>query len=114
MQLLKHNRSRDIRSYSDLLINVSPPTNKMGFGTKSTVFKWGLTQNLLFSSAGIFRMHILQAIFHHFRQESGLFTLLMMEKDQKFTSKKGQGAFWTSKKKGRARCLPKNMKHEHY
>ena len=29
VQLLKHNCGRDIKSYSDLLINVSPSRNKM-------------------------------------------------------------------------------------
>ena len=61
-----------------------------------------LAQNLLFSSAGIFRTDIFQIAFRNFRQESGFLALLMVEKGQGllFASKKGKGLFLTSKKNG--------------
>ena len=56
-------------------------------------------QNLLFLSAGIFRMHIFQLAFRDFWQESGFLALLMMKKGQGllFISIKGKGLFLTSK-----------------
>ena len=90
VQLLKHNRGRDIKSYSDLLINVSPSRNKMAFWRKICCFR----------VQEFYRTHTFQAEFYDFRQESSFLALLKVGKGQGlfFIFEKGQGAFLTSKK----------------
>ena len=100
--------SRDIKSYSDLLINVSPPRKKMAFWHKICFFL----------NAGIFWMNIFQTAFRNFRQESGFLTLLIVEKRHSFhfTSKIGRAYFsflkmgemhlWLLKNKERQSAAP--------
>ena len=84
VQLLK--LGRDIKSYSDLLINVSPSRNKMAFWWLLMVDK---RQGLLFTS----------------KIGEGLF----------LTFKKEQGAFLISKKKKGISAAPsEERKHERY
>ena len=101
VELLMHNRGCDIKSYSPLLLNVSPCKNKMVFWRKICCF-W--VQE--FS-----RTHTFQVAFYDFWQESNFLTSLMVGKGQGLffifekgqvtflTSKKGQGAILTSKKR---------------
>ena len=85
-----HNRGREIKSYSPLLLNFCPCRNEMVFWRKICCF-WAQE----FSQA-----HTLQIEFYDFRQESSFLALLMMGKGQGlfFISEIGQGAFLTSKK----------------
>ena len=85
-----HNRGRCIKSYSPLLLNVSPCRNKMAFWCKICCF-WMYE---------FFRMFTFQVAFSDFRQESSFLALLMVEKGQGlfFISEKSQCAFLTSKK----------------
>ena len=78
VQLSMHNRGHNIKCYLSLLINVSTPRNKRAFWCK------------------IFLMPLLD-----FQQESGFLALLMVKKEKGllFTSKNGQDAFFTSKKR---------------
>ena len=120
-----HNSSRGIKSYSPLLLNVSPFRNKMAFWRKVCCF-WAQE----FS-----RTHTFQIAFYGFWQESSFLALLIVEKKQGlfFNPEKGLGAFLTSKKeqdailtlkkgrvhfwllkKGRMWHPAKNVKHEHY
>ena len=50
VQLLKHNRGRDIKSYLDLLINVSPSRIKMAFWRKTCCFQVEEFSERIFSS----------------------------------------------------------------
>ena len=98
------NCDRGIKSYSPLLLKVSPSRNKMALWHKICCF----------SVQEFSQTHIFQEPFHDFRQESGFLALLMAGKGQGlfFTSEKGQGAFLTSKKgQGAILSLKKKVGH---
>ena len=85
-----YNRGHEIKSYSPLLLNVTPCRNKMTFWYKICCF-W---------AQEFFWAHTFQVEFYDFRQESSFLILLMVRKGQGFffISEKGQGAFLISKK----------------